>query len=413
MEDIITVKNLSKKYKINAGRVPYNSLRDTIVKALTFKSGPKKEEFWALDNINFDVKEGESVGIVGRNGAGKSTLLKILSRITPPTKGNIRIKGRVASLLEVGTGFHPELTGRENVFLNGSILGMNKAEIVQKFDEMIDFSGVSKYIDVPIKHYSSGMQLRLAFAVAAFLEPEILVIDEVLAVGDASFQKKCINKMNAVSQESGRTILFVSHNMTAVKTLCSKAVYLENGKLKQVGEVNKVINDYMTEGIKQTEIREWEKEKRPGNRFFKLNKVYATNEQGNTIVANDISKSFYITIEFEVLIEGSQAAFSVVLMDMNEYCAFTTMSNQEKNFYGKKLSLGTYTSTCEIPGDLLNNGRYMVNLWFYGEHFSDAVNVTDVLQIDAIDDGILKGDYQGRVSGAVRPRIDWVTERLG
>lgn len=243
MKPIIEIQNISKKFRINSKRQPYLSLRDQL--ANVFKpSKNKKEDFWALSDISFEILPGESIGIIGKNGAGKSTLLKILSKITPPTSGKIILHGRVASLLEVGTGFHPELSGRENIFLNGSILGMKRKEILKKFDEIVDFSGVEKFLDTPLKHYSSGMQLRLAFAVAAFLEPEILVIDEVLAVGDAEFQKKCISKMSEVSK-SGRTILFVSHNMAAVENLCKKTVLLNEGKINSIDQSHNIIKLYL------------------------------------------------------------------------------------------------------------------------------------------------------------------------
>lgn len=242
MEPIITISHLSKRYILKHLPGGYLSLRERILGGLQF-SKRHEEEFWALKDVSFDIHPGESFGIIGRNGAGKSTLLKVLSKITPPTEGKIRMRGRVASLLEVGTGFHPELTGRENIFFNGSLLGMKKREIENKFSEIVDFSGVEQFLDTPLKHYSSGMQLRLAFSVAAFLEPEILVIDEVLAVGDAEFQKKCMGKMEDVSK-SGRTILFVSHNLSAVENLCTRAVLLDKGQPMVVDSTRKVINAY-------------------------------------------------------------------------------------------------------------------------------------------------------------------------
>ncbi len=246
MKPAIEIRNLGKEYTL-ASAQPYISLRDVIsgsMKNIFQSSKRKKEKFWALQDINADIMPGERVGIIGRNGAGKSTLLKIISRITPPTTGEVIIRGRVGSLLEVGTGFHPELTGRENIYLNGSILGLKRVEITKQLDEIIDFSGVEKFIDTPLKHYSSGMQLRLAFSVAAHLEPEILLIDEVLAVGDMEFQKKCLGKMEEVSKNDGRTILFVSHNIGAIQTLCNKSIYLTEGKIRLVGETNKVIENY-------------------------------------------------------------------------------------------------------------------------------------------------------------------------
>jgi lipopolysaccharide transport system ATP-binding protein len=242
MKPILEIRNISKKYRIEHLAGGYVSLREKMVNALKFKKN-HLEDFWALQDISFDIQPGESIGIIGRNGAGKSTLLKVLSKITPPSTGRIISRGRIASLLEVGTGFHPELTGRENIFFNGSLLGMKRKEIESKFDEIVDFSGVEKFLDTPLKHYSSGMQLRLAFAVAAFLEPEILIIDEVLAVGDAEFQKKCLGKMEDVSK-SGRTILFVSHNMAAVENLCRRAVLLNQGSIIKESSTVDVIRYY-------------------------------------------------------------------------------------------------------------------------------------------------------------------------
>jgi lipopolysaccharide transport system ATP-binding protein len=261
---IIEVQNLSKKYTIGAAQPRYLSLRDsfastvaglknwTRINAPNASKSVEDTDFWALKDINFQINSGESVGIIGKNGAGKSTLLKILSRITPPTSGNAVLRGRLVSLLEVGTGFHPELTGRENVYFNGSILGLRKAEIDKKFDEIVDFSGVERFMDSPLKNFSSGMQLRLAFAVAAHLEPEILIIDEVLAVGDAEFQKKCLGKMDEVSR-SGRTVIFVSHNMTALKNICQRGILLQRGHIVADGHIDKTVDAYLdaqnTEGI--------------------------------------------------------------------------------------------------------------------------------------------------------------------
>lgn len=242
MKPIIEVNNLWKEYRRGAQKERYLSLRDQVFKS--FKPKAKKESFYALQDINFKVYPGESLAIIGKNGAGKSTLLKILSRITPPTKGEVVLRGRLASLLEVGTGFHAELTGRENVYLNGSILGLTRAEINRQFDAIVDFSGVGAFLDTPLKHYSSGMQLRLAFAVAAHLEPEILVIDEVLAVGDSAFQQKCIDKMTEVS-DSGKTLLFVSHNTQAIRNLCKRAILLDNGKIKEIGETESILYKYL------------------------------------------------------------------------------------------------------------------------------------------------------------------------
>jgi lipopolysaccharide transport system ATP-binding protein len=256
MKPIIEVKNIGKKYLISHERGGYVTLRDVMTnilkrpfafvktKAKRAVGLEKREEFWALRGVDFNVNKGEVIGIIGRNGAGKSTLLKILSQITPPTEGEIVLRGRVGSLLEVGTGFHPELTGRENIFLNGAILGMKRTEIAEKFDAIVEFAGIGKFLDTPVKRYSSGMYVRLAFSVAAHMEPDILIIDEVLAVGDAEFQKKCLGKMREVTQKDGRTILFVSHNLAAVQSLCTKTILLENGKVKKIGPTKEVIEAY-------------------------------------------------------------------------------------------------------------------------------------------------------------------------
>jgi lipopolysaccharide transport system ATP-binding protein len=277
MTPILEVRDLSKKYRISHSRHRYHSLREKIAGVFSF-NGVEREDFWALNGVSFDVAAGQSLGIIGRNGAGKSTLLKILSKIIPPTTGRIVSRGRVASLLEVGTGFHPELTGRENVFFNGSLLGMKRKEIQAKFDEIVDFSGTEKFLDTQLKHYSSGMQLRLAFAVAAFLEPEILVIDEVLAVGDAEFQKKCLGKMASVSK-SGRTILFVSHNMAAVENLCSKAILLDKGSLVEEGVVSEVLKRYQSFFKKGEGHRYYMESERKEEAYFKFIDLELTGGQ--------------------------------------------------------------------------------------------------------------------------------------
>ncbi len=309
MKPILEVQNISKKYRIQHLSGGYLSLREKMVSALKFEKS-STEDFWALDDVSFSVNQGESIGIIGRNGAGKSTLLKILSKITPPTSGSIVSRGRIASLLEVGTGFHPELTGRENIYFNGSLLGMKRQEINSKFDEIVDFSGVEKFLDTPLKHFSSGMQLRLAFAVAAFLEPEILIIDEVLAVGDAEFQKKCLGKMEDVSK-SGRTILFVSHNLSAVSNLCKKAILLDKGCLLSSDTVENIITAYQKSfNVKTDDVwRSNSKDKmyfswlslnllnKQPNHELEINFGLISNEiHPNTFVAFDIVSSIGVTV---------------------------------------------------------------------------------------------------------------------
>ena len=293
MNTVLEIKNISKMYRL--GVVNSTTLSDD-VKRLWFLLRGKEDPLlkigeennqskkggkyvWALDDVDLEIREGEVVGIIGKNGAGKSTLLKLLSKVTRPTKGKIISKGKTASLLEVGTGFHQELTGRENIFLNGAILGMTKKEIASKIDEIIDFSGCKRYIDTPVKRYSSGMFVRLAFAVAAHLEPDILIVDEVLAVGDAEFQKKAIGKMKDISKKGGRTVLFVSHNMSSIKALCNRAVLLENGRLTKDGLPEEVVNYYLNNGTKISYEKKWLKDKRPLNSHFLINKVWISNQQ--------------------------------------------------------------------------------------------------------------------------------------
>jgi len=302
-ETVVQVENLGKSYRL--GTISSGTLRDDIIRLFTGKHPEldgkrvKNETVWALQDLNFEIQKGDAVGIVGKNGAGKSTLLKILSRTTAPTTGHIRIKGKIASLLEVGTGFHPELTGRENIFLNGAIMGMTKKDIKGKFDEIVEFSGVSRYIDTPVKRYSSGMYVRLAFAVAAHLESEIMIIDEVLAVGDIDFQKKCLAKMSEVTQKQGRTVLFVSHNMSSVKALCNTGIFLESGRMKQIGSVNEVVQAYTIANkglVESTELAQ--RKDRSGNGLVKVVDYYVTDEHGNRI--ETILTGAHVTFHFQL-----------------------------------------------------------------------------------------------------------------
>ncbi len=311
IKPIIEIKNISKKYQIDHERGRYVALRDVLTniakhpfaflktKAAQATGLEKKEQFWALKNIDFKVNRGEVIGIIGHNGAGKSTLLKILSQITPPTEGEIIIRGTVGSLLEVGTGFHPELTGRENIFLNGAILGMGRREIAAKFDQIVEFAGVEKFIDTPVKRYSSGMYVRLAFSVAAHMEPDILVVDEVLAVGDAEFQKKCLGKMEEVTRSNGRTILFVSHNMAAIRQLCTKCVLLSKGGIKTIGKTDEVVDMYLQQTNDLTQIPIRERIDRSGNGGIRITNVLFKNQNGETVSHLDSGKDAEIWIEYD------------------------------------------------------------------------------------------------------------------
>lgn len=317
MSPILEIQSISKKYRVQHLSGGYLSLRERMNSAFRFEKR-NTEDFWALSDVSFEVQPGESIGIIGRNGAGKSTLLKILSKITPPTSGRIISRGRIASLLEVGTGFHPELTGRENIFFNGSLLGMKRKEIASKFDEIVEFSGVEFFLDTPLKHFSSGMQLRLAFAVAAFLDPEILIIDEVLAVGDAEFQKKCLRKMEDVSN-SGRTILFVSHNLGAVKTLCSKSILLEKGSISFSGETSSVISRYLTEATERDFLGHFNLLHHPGkknlNRGISKGTLFRNGEISNVFYAGD---KFLVELEFQDDSNINELVFGLVIKDYDQ-----------------------------------------------------------------------------------------------
>jgi lipopolysaccharide transport system ATP-binding protein len=364
-EPIIRVEGLGKKYRLHhQSKERYTTLRDTLVGAtkrlfrrpVAGSLAPSSdEEFWALKDLNFEVQPGEVVGIIGRNGAGKSTLLKILSRITEPTKGRVTLNGRVASLLEVGTGFHPELTGRENIFLNGAILGMSKVEIKAKFDEIVDFAEVERFLDTPVKRYSSGMYVRLAFAVAAHLEPEILVVDEVLAVGDAKFQRKSLARMHD-SAASGRTILFVSHSMSAVSALCSRAVLLQSGKVAFDGQVNEAIAKYGEDDQTAPMERAWDESTYPGDSTIRLTKIRISQPNSNgTIRSSQETQIIYEFICSEIE-EGLCIGFELISPEGS--ALFWTHFTDSKTADWPQITLGTNQLACTIPAGLLNSGTY-------------------------------------------------------
>jgi lipopolysaccharide transport system ATP-binding protein len=353
MTPILEIQSVSKKFNIHHEGGSYLSLRDKITEFVKFKSSQKSdEEFWALKDVSFNVMPGESIGIIGKNGAGKSTLLKILSKITPPTQGKIISRGRIASLLEVGTGFHPELTGRENVYLNGSILGMRKKEIDARFDEIVDFAGTEKFLDTPLKHYSSGMQLRLAFAVAAFLEPEILVIDEVLAVGDAEFQKKCIGKMAEVGK-SGRTILFVSHNMTALQSLCPTSIWLENGMLRKEGRSLELIQEYSSTFTKTTNIKLLTEKDMWLTSFI-------TQKEGSLTSLTSLENGEFI-INIHSKIETHDVFIGVGVNDAAGSRIFTLFSKFSSRKY--KISKGANSFVCVAKSLPIKTGNYFAEVY--------------------------------------------------
>ena len=415
MASIITVENLSKKYIIwHQRQESYSSLRDVIasgakriLRNLITPSGkgsgdPLLEEFWALKDVSFEIQEGDRVGIIGRNGAGKSTLLKVLSRITEPTAGRVKINGRVASLLEVGTGFHPELTGRENIYLNGAILGMSKVEIRKKFDEIVAFAEVERFLDTPVKRYSSGMYVRLAFAVAAHLEPEILIIDEVLAVGDAQFQKKCMGKMEE-AEKDGRTILFVSHNMRAVQALCNKAICLNNGQLVRQGNTQFVVNEYVTGGGGEREVLErvWPATlESPGNANVRILRAQIVPDldyfEGLITVQTPLRIEFF----YRLCIPVDFYSFSMHFMTISGDCVFITGSSH------KLVQPGVYKSTGYIPGNFLNTGLYTMKL-FFAKDVTNLLYAAGELLVFEVHDIERESGWLGEYPGAVRPKLKW------
>jgi lipopolysaccharide transport system ATP-binding protein len=421
MSDIaIRVENLSKQYTIGLheedARFQYSTLRDTITDGLTapFKrlksgSGGKKTTIWALRDLNFELKRGEVLGIIGRNGAGKSTLLKILSRVTEPTEGYAEIYGRVGALLEVGTGFHPELTGRENIYLNGAILGMKRQEIVLKFDEIIDFSGVEKFIDTPVKRYSTGMYLRLAFSVAAHLEPEILVVDEVLAVGDAEFQRKCLGKMNEVAEE-GRTVLFVSHNMSAILRLTQEALVLEKGTLIKRAPTPEAVDHYLTTGFAEAGERVWAADEIPSaSAPFRPLALRITDPRGQ--ISNSLRSVEPITIEMEYVLDQPITGLRVglYLMTSQGESILTSFDTDDPDQFEQFSTRGAghYVSRCRIPADLLNEGRYLIGMnasaYRIKRYFMEERSLT--FTVDAL--GSPGSQWYEQRPGPVRPRLDW------
>ena len=366
---------------------------------------------WSLKDINFEINQGEAVGIIGKNGAGKSTLLKILSRVTTPTKGNIKIKGRIASLLEVGTGFHPELTGRENIYLNGAILGMRKHEIKRKFDEIVDFSGVERYIDTPVKRYSSGMYVRLAFAVAAHLESEILIVDEVLAVGDYEFQKKCLGKMDEVSKGEGRTVLFVSHNMAAIKSFCKKGFLLSNGQMVFNGSSFDAVNKYSNFGKKFQFDNS--KENNSTEKYAQLRECYVCDNSKKRKGEYDINEDIYIEMHFEInknLDLFSSPYPQINLHNEDGKIIFQSMAVKES---WEDLKAGKYSAECKIPSDFLNVGTYYVSAIFGDcnkgintQFWEDQILSFDVTE-NILENLYKRNGYTGHFVGNLRPQLEW------
>ena len=416
---IVRVENVSKQYRIAANRGPYSTLREAVtraalapVKHLTRNGSSNKETLWALNDISFEVGSGEILGIIGRNGAGKSTLLKILARITQPTSGRVELFGRICSLLEVGTGFHPELTGRENIYLNGAVLGMRRTEIADRFDEIVAFAEMEKFLDTPVKHYSSGMYMRLAFAVAAHLNPEILLMDEVLAVGDAAFQAKCLGKMDSVASE-GRTVLFVSHNLVAVQNLCKRVIWLNEGKILEQGPTHAIVNNYLAAASSSVAMeRVWDNPATaPGNEKVRIRsvRVRATDDSASDVIT--VQTPFVLEFEYWNLEPEARLNLSLHLYNQQGITVLNTVPMNEPEWHGRAFPVGLFRSACHIPGNLLNDGLHRVLLLVVKDQGTVIFTLNDAL-VFSVQDVERPGDWHGRWEGAVRPDLVWSTEYL-
>ncbi len=417
-EPIVRVKDVSKQYRIGARREAYSTLRESVARVVSapvnhFKRNglSDNETVWALKGINFEVARGEILGIIGRNGAGKSTLLKILSRITQPTTGRAELFGRIGSLLEVGTGFHPELTGRENIYLNGAVLGMKRAEIAARFDEIVAFAEIDQFLDTAVKHYSSGMYMRLAFAVAAHLEPEILLVDEVLAVGDAEFQAKCLRKMGTVAGD-GRTVLFVSHNMSAIQALCKRALWINNGKIVADAEAVAVVSDYLRGNSQHATESVWDFSTAPGNDKVRIRRACVKVE--NSSVNQDITIQTPFRLEFEYwnLAPNLHLSLSLHIYNQQGNMVFATVPLRDSTWHGRPFPTGLFRSICHVPGDLLNDGLHRVLLLVVKDETEVIFSLEDAVAFEVFDSVDRRGNWHGRWPGAVRPDLDWETTLL-
>lgn len=419
MKPAIKIENVSKRYRIGGLHPGYMTFREMIGGVVTapfrkLKSGNGQQMLWALRDVNLEIEQGELVGIIGHNGAGKSTLLKILSRVTKPTTGEVQLFGRIGSLLEVGTGFHPDLTGRENIFLSGAILGMRRTEIERKFDDIVAFSELEKFIETSVKWYSSGMYVRLAFSVAAHLEPEILMMDEVLAVGDAAFQQKCMDKMREIRQQ-GRTILFVSHDMAAITRLCKRAVLIEHGEISADGEPREVVNRYLSSSWKTGALREWtDSQNAPGNEIVRLRRVRVRSAAGETIAAVDIRKPFGVEVTYDVL-EAGHALVPILEFYNEEGTELFSTHDTNRDWHRHPRACQQYTSTVWIPGNMLAEGSLLVQVSIMS-HFPATVqhahqpNAVAFQVIDSQRGDSARGEYAGPMPGVVRPLLRWTTD---
>ena len=425
-EIAIRAEGLSKEYQLGAAQKTM-TFRDSVVdlcsapfrrarRVLRREPVPtdENEMLWALKDASFEIRRGEVVGLVGRNGSGKSTLLKVLSRITEPTLGYADIHGRIGSLLEVGTGFHAELTGRENIFLSGAILGMKKTEIQRKFDEIVEFAQIGRFLDTPVKRYSSGMFVRLGFAVAAHLEPEILLIDEVLAVGDARFQKKCLNKMEDIAH-GGRTVIFVSHNMAAVTRICQRALLLDGGRIVSEGPAHNVVSSYLTDGLGTIAAREWEVDRAPGGDICRLRGIRVRTRDGDTVEAVDIRQPVGIEIDFEVLESGHLIMPHFYLWNEDSVPILAAV-DIDKAWRRRPRPNGRYITTAWFPGNFFAEGMIFVELGIVTiEPIRIEVHEKSVIAFQVVDSttgDTARGDFANVLIGVVRPMLDWTTDYI-
>jgi homopolymeric O-antigen transport system ATP-binding protein len=419
MATVIAAEGVAKQYRLGQYQAAYGTLRESLAHAGRRLRGrehrAETEEVWALRDVTFEVQQGEVLGIIGRNGAGKSTLLKVLTRITSPTLGRVEIRGRVGSLLEVGTGFHPELTGRENIYLNGAILGMKRREIAERFDAIVDFSGVERFMDTPVKRYSSGMYVRLAFAVAAHLEPEILLVDEVLAVGDAEFQRRCLGRMEELGS-SGRTVIFVSHQLPAVAQLCDRAIQINGGSVVADGRPAEVIANYLHQTHSSGSVREWPLESAPGNDLARILAVRLVPHDDMPPGIVDVRRPIAVEIVFKVLRDGKPVFPKLKVRDQEGAVAFNAIDTDER--WLEPVPPGEYVSTAWIPGNLLNEGSVIAEAAICSNDFPKLEHhaaVYEAISFEVLDPGegdSARGIFAGQWRGVVRPMLEWTCERL-
>lgn len=414
-DSAIVVECLGKCYRIGVAQRRAENLREAVAQTIRapfrylesrLRPAPGEELIWALKDISFEVARGEVLGIIGKNGAGKSTLLKILSRITDPSEGRAQIRGRVNSLLEVGTGFHPELTGRENIYMNAAMHGLKRAEISRKLEAIIEFSEIGKFADTPVKRYSSGMYMRLAFAVAAHLEPDILIVDEVLAVGDAAFQRKCIGKMSSVAKE-GMTVLFVSHNMQAISALCRRSVMLEKGRVKEIGDTQPIVERYLEAQITEATEAAWPLESAPGNDAARLLSVRVLDKAGAKAYDHSITDPVTLEIRFAVLQPGSDINTSFHVYNEQGTCLFAVGTNYNPEWTGKKCERAMYVGRCTIPGNFLNDGAHQVTALIVQDQLNIVARADGAVGFHVHDYGTMRGNFTGKWIGAVRPLLSW------